>query len=107
MKKLACALVAGTSLWLSGCGSLTSADIATIVADTQKICKFVPTAETIINIINSGGPIVGGAEAIANAICNTVGQPPATTTAIQPHVSGPHGMLWWNGRQVQIMGHFK
>lgn len=82
-----------------------------IVADTQQACRFVPTAETVINIINAGGPIVGSSEAIANAICNSVGPPPVITAAGPPRLTATRNAtpptLIWGGKEVPIKGYYK
>src|SRR5262249_3888882 len=43
-----------------------------VQAITEFACKFVPTADTVINIIAQGVPSLGAAEAIADAICAAV-----------------------------------
>jgi hypothetical protein len=116
MKKVVAVAVVAAGVGLSACQQLPKVNVAAlvkeIVADTQQACRFVPTAETVINIINAGGPIVGSSEAIANAICNSVGPPPVTTTAAGPprltatHLAKPP-TLFWGGKAVPINGHFK
>ena len=87
---------------VTGCattpGSTTSpaATLQTFITDVQAIaqtaCSFVPTADTVANIVAANDSQLGTAEAVATAICTAVANsPPATTTtasAAQPMVDG-------------------
>jgi hypothetical protein len=113
MKKVLGVAVVVTGISLSACQQIpnTGALVKQILADTQQACRFVPTAETVINIINAGGPIVGSSEAIANAICNSVGPPPVATAAGPPRLTATRNAkpptLFWGGKEVTVQGHFK
>lgn len=66
------------SLLLSGCATTGSGDsgiVSQVQAITVQICKFEPTAETIISIVGQAVPGLSAAGAIAKAICNAVGTP--------------------------------
>lgn len=78
---LACCLV----LPLSGCaalqsffGNITAATPTQLVQDVQNAaittCEFIPTAETVANIIALNNPVLATASGIANAICAAVTQ---------------------------------
>jgi hypothetical protein len=113
MKKVLGVAAVVTGLGLSACQQFPNMGVlvSAVVADTQQACRFVPTAETVINIINAGGPIVGSSEAIANAICNTVGPPPVKTASGPPRLTATRNAkpptLIWGGKEVPIKGYYK
>src|SRR5271156_2553497 len=61
---------------MSGCGSVTIADVQ---ADA-KLCGLLPLAADVAPIIAAADPILTTAQAIANAICGSV----ATATSTNP-----------------------
>lgn len=73
IKSLLAMAALGGMLAIGGC----SGDQSDIVKRTQEIatqvCSFVPTAETIINILNLKNPLLQSGTDIANAICSAVG----------------------------------
>jgi hypothetical protein len=113
-KRLFAAAAVATSFGLSACQQAPNfgAVVSEVIADTQKICRFVPTAETVINIINAGGPLVGTSEQVANAICNAVNQPQPVAAAApggppaaaRPRLSAAAPRTLYG---VRIKGHFK
>jgi hypothetical protein len=114
MKGVLAVAVTATGIGLSACQQVPNIGptVKQIIAATQQACRFVPTAETVINIINAGGPIVGSSEAIANAICNSVGPPPVGATLGHPRLTATRAparasTLVWGGKTVTIKGHFK
>lgn len=68
---IAAALAAGLSGCATGGGS-GSVDVSAVQQDAVKICGFLPTAETILNIFASGNTVYVSASIIANAICAAV-----------------------------------
>lgn len=66
-------LIIGTAcMALAGCGtSNVDGTISQVQATAQKICRFVPTVETVAKIM-AGGSAIDTASSIANAICNAV-----------------------------------
>jgi nitrous oxide reductase accessory protein NosL len=76
MRKLLFA--AAASIALAGCtttadpvsGAPTQIEIIQTAATTA--CRFLPTAETVANIIAAGDPRLASASAIARAICDAV-----------------------------------
>jgi hypothetical protein len=58
----------------------------------QQICAFLPTANTIIEIVNLGVPGLGTAAAIANAICAAV-PPPTPQTRRKAAPVAVHGYV--------------
>ena len=55
--------------------------VAQVQALTVQICSFLPTVQTVTDIIAAASPAVKGANAIAKAICDAVTANPA---AVQP-----------------------
>lgn len=82
---LAAILVVG----LSGCQYLQGGKFS--IADAQaaavKVCSFLPTANTVANIIATGSPALNTASAIGDAICAAIA-PKAGTDAGKPTVAG-------------------
>jgi hypothetical protein len=72
---------------LTGCGlvpptsnSNVAADIATIQADAEKVCAYLPTASTIAAIINKNDPSLATDTSIASAICQAVTAAPSAVS---------------------------
>ena len=89
-KLLTVGLVAG-SLALAQCSTTQIQQVETFLGQVQaytaQVCKFVPTIDTIISIVNSGiGQVVG---AVGSAICNSV--PPAASARFKalPKLGAP------------------
>jgi hypothetical protein len=76
MKKILLAAAAAWAVSLGGCTTTGTFDLATFVSQVQSttnaVCAFIPTAETVANIVATGNPIVATADAVANAICDAV-----------------------------------
>lgn len=107
MRKLLLLAAASMSLGLSECtGVNTPINPGDVQKYAQAFCSFLPTIQTITNIINLGGPIVGGAEAIAKAICDNLPKPPANATAARA-LRTTHPTMQWNFRSVPISGCYK
>lgn len=92
MKKfLAISLV---TVWLGGCATgptSTQIDqtVAQVQAIAQQVCAFVPTAQTVLNIISAlGVPGVGIAGDIASKICTAVTSKSARRGAAAPKLYG-------------------
>lgn len=71
------------ALPLGACAGFTPSDltteIATIQADAKQLCGVVPATLDVAALI-SGNAVVGGASAIASAVCNAVTSAPVTTS---------------------------
>lgn len=84
------------SILLGGCattgGPGGGIDLAALAAQVQQIttqaCRFLPTAQTVANIVSAG--FAAQPFAIANAICAAVTAPPtvARGKVAPPHVGG-------------------
>lgn len=74
---------------LSGCQYLQGGKFS--IADAQaaavKVCSFLPTANTVANIIAAGSPALNTASAIGDAICAAIA-PKAGAGAGKPTVAG-------------------
>lgn len=74
---------------LSGCEALKGGKFS--IADAQaaavKACSFLPTANTVANIIAAGSPALNTASAIGDAICAAIA-PKAGVGAGKPTVVG-------------------
>lgn len=95
-------LAVATSFALSGCaGTLPGIDpsiqtnidntIAQVQSITTSACKFLPTAQTVANIIatfTGSQSVVATASAIANSICNAVTAKSVRRGATRPMVRG-------------------
>jgi len=70
------------SLSVSAC---TTTDAGGLIASTtelaKQICSFVPTADTILALVNTKDPQLAVASGIAHAICNAVAPPGQATRA--------------------------
>src|SRR5262245_66540989 len=64
------------ALALVGCAGGNSATVQQIIDATRAACSFVPTVETILELLNQSGPFAD-VLGIANAICGAVTQPRA------------------------------
>lgn len=59
-------------------GTGNTSVVETAIAETRRVCSFVPTAETIIALLGTGQTHLAVASGIAKAICDAVapgGQP--------------------------------
>jgi hypothetical protein len=81
-KILTCGALA-LSVALGSCGTtggsvtITVNDVvAKVQAIAVKVCGFLPTASTVINIVSAGSPIAATAESIAQSICAAVSAVP-------------------------------
>lgn len=76
MRKLFAACALAASLLISACATTSSSDQTAIVQEVKdiasKVCSFLPTATTVLNIINLGDPTLSNAQSIAQAICDVV-----------------------------------
>lgn len=96
MRKLLLAASAAFAMSLGGCATTGNGTfdlasfIASVQADTNLVCAFIPTAETVANIVSTGNPIVATAGAVANAICAAVTPVKAAGKfgAVAPTVAG-------------------
>lgn len=105
LRRIMFAAATSSMLLLAGCahnpdGSVNpGASIGNVIAETQsiatQICRFVPTAQTVANILSAGNPALQTAGSIASAICNAVSATTARRGAVAPNVAG-----------VRIAGHF-
>ena len=76
MKRAAFAI----ALFVAGCGPTTptideaaiDAVVAQVKGHTIEICQYLPTNETVVNIITASSPVIEGAYNIAKAICDAV-----------------------------------
>ena len=90
MKFLTVGVVAG-SLLLAQCSTTQVQQVETFLGQVQaytaQVCKFVPTIDTIISIVNSGvGQVVG---AVGSAICNAVPPPASARFRALPRLGAP------------------
>ena len=84
MKKFFLATTLAVSTALGGCAGMTPQDLiaqvsgyeATVQADANLICGFVPTAATIIAMIPGAGTVAPEAAAVAEAICAAIATAP-------------------------------
>jgi len=74
------------ALALVGCAGGNSATVQQIIDATRAACSFVPTVETILELLNQSGPFAD-VLGIANAICGAVTQPRARDAG-PPTVNG-------------------
>lgn len=77
MRKHAIGVFVAAGLILGGCASTGDRpSFENIVSQTQniavRVCSFLPTANTILEILSVGSPALSTASAIANAICAAV-----------------------------------
>lgn len=80
-------IVGVLALGLAGCNTATGKfDITGAQALAVKICSFEPTAQTVLNIFNTGSAAVDTASEIAAAICQAVNTPRSAGT--KPVVAG-------------------
>jgi hypothetical protein len=105
MRKLLLVAAAAAVVGLSGCTTPfnPATFAAQVQAETQKLCGYVPTAETITNLFATGVPGVQLAETLANAICGAVGPAPKTTALFRAHAAAPPPVLYG----VKLKGHYK
>lgn len=68
------AILAAASLALAGCTTTPGSDDPVSAAQNaaKAACKYLPTAETVADIIKVGDPRLATAKAIANAICDAI-----------------------------------
>lgn len=79
MKRLTILVLA---LALVGCSSEKREEtIAQVQKLTVQICSFLPSVKTVSDILSAGNPVVTGATAVAQAICDAV---TANPTGVQP-----------------------
>lgn len=65
--------VIGVALLLGACATVPGGNIVSQIQSTaQSICRFVPTARTVIDIIAAGDGIAQSTSAIATAICSAL-----------------------------------
>jgi len=90
-------LIAAASLALTACtttsGTSGSDTIARAQAYARAACQFLPTAETVADIIKAGDARLSTAKAIADAICLAInpqapGNASALLTRVAPAVDG-------------------
>lgn len=86
-------LAVGVALALGAC---TEADVKKVQDITRTTCKFVPTAETVVNIFLSGG--YASSFSIAKAICAAV--------VVNPMAEGPGGRRAPSVNGVSVRGKF-
>lgn len=75
MKNLFLACVVAVAALLGACtsqGGFTAITIASVQQAAVNSCKFLPTAETVTNIIAAGVPGLSTAALVADAICAAV-----------------------------------
>lgn len=92
---LAFALFAVAVVSMGGCTTTGASDDPVEAAQNAavSICKFLPTAETVADILKAGDPKLATAKAVAQAICNTItsnGAPAGVVTLFKapPTVDG-------------------
>lgn len=110
--RIAIITAAAASLLVASCNESsvdTQALLTTAQADAVDACQFLPTAETITNIVAAANPIATTAEQIANVICAAVkplapvlAGAPAMLLAAQP----PVGVVQPMALGVKIHGRF-
>ncbi len=90
-------IMAGLAASLAGCASVpgslpTQGGIKDIQNAAAQICRFVPTAQTVANILLSGNMTVSTVLGIATSICNAVTINPLAdgpgAKNYKPHVNG-------------------
>ncbi len=87
MNKTILIALAGGALALGGCDKDTGKfDISGAQKLAVTICAFEPTAQTVLNIFNTGSPALGTASQVASAICQAVNTPKSAGT--KPVVAG-------------------
>ncbi len=71
------------ALALAACQSAGGGvDVSQVQKIASDVCRFEPTAQTVLNIFNSGSPLLDTASEIASAVCSAIntprsaGQPP-------------------------------
>ena len=91
-KKIGLISVLGISLvTLTGCnGTIDPAVVSVIQQDVVAACNFLPTVNTIIQILNKQDPNVTKGTDIAKAVCVAVvpGGNPSAPTLVAPMVDG-------------------
>jgi len=80
-------LLLASALAIGACSTTGKPSIADAQAAAVKACSFLPTANTVANIIAAGSPALGTASAIADAICAAIA-PKAGAGAGRPTVAG-------------------
>jgi len=76
-------------LSVSACQKSTSTiDVNGVQQAAISICKFEPTAQTVLSIFGSGSPVLTTVSAIASAICNAVQAPTVGRDLKPPEVNG-------------------
>jgi hypothetical protein len=71
MLKTFAVIATASALLLGGCNSSTpNISITGIIDDAQKVCSFVPTAESVVAVIAAANPVATTVGAVVNTICD-------------------------------------
>ena len=67
----------GFWVWMKGWFVSPDERIKTVQEATVNVCRFLPTASTVLNLLSLSNPAMLTAEAIAYAICRALRKQPA------------------------------
>ena len=100
------ALVLSCAMAVGGCNSQQAQQAATIVDEVQQAailaCAFVPTATTILQILNASAGMT--ASAIATAVCQAVQASAPKSLSSGGHIRKFNVVI--NGQNVDVSGNF-
>lgn len=89
MKKLLLAAALSTSIALGGCASGGSTgNVSSIQQAAVLACGFLPTAQTVADILAAGNSLISTVSAVAQAICAAVGTKGVRKGGAAPTVNG-------------------
>lgn len=90
MKRMITLIGALAGIGLAACQ--TTDKQASVITTAQQtavaVCGFLPTVETVANILAAGNPLLATGSAIADAICAAVKRPGAAPNGTPPTVAG-------------------
>lgn len=97
-------LIASAGMFASLAACNNNTDMAKTISDVQKLavtaCSFLPTVETVANILTANASLP--AAAIANAICAAVTKPGASREGVAP--ADAHVMV--GDKSIAVKGEF-
>lgn len=88
------AVIAASTLFLSACqstggGVTVPSEVGEIQSTTVQICKFVPTVQTVLNLLALAQPGLSGVGQIASAICASVAKEPSGVARAPAPIPAP------------------